>query len=98
MDIEMELICCANCGMAFAMTKDKAGRLRQSHNTFYCPSGHPQSFTAKTDAERVEERLRARVSELEAAEQKRAADSAKAARLARQKKANSKKVAPAKSG
>lgn len=33
-----------------------------------------------------------------AAQQKRAADSAKAARLARQKKAKSKKVAPAKSG
>ena len=94
MDIEMELICCANCGMAFAMTKDKVGRLRQSHNTFYCPSGHPQSFTAQT----TEERLRIRVRELEAAEQKRAADSAKAARLARQKKAKSKKVAPAKSG
>ena len=34
----------------------------------------------------------------EAVEQKRAADSAKAARLARQKKAKSKKSAPAKSG
>ena len=36
--------------------------------------------------------------DLKAAEQQRAADSAKAARLARQSKAKSKKVAPAKSG
>lgn len=36
--------------------------------------------------------------DLKAAEQKRAADSAKAARLARKNKSQSKKVAPAKSG
>lgn len=94
MEIPMVVIHCANCGMPFAITQDKSDRLRECHNTFYCPVGHPQSFTQKTEKERLRERVR----ELEAAEQKRAADSAKAARLARQKKAKSKKVSPAKSG
>lgn len=89
----MVVIHCANYGMPFAITQDKSDRLRKCHNTFYCPVGHPQSFTQKTE----EERLRERVRELEAAEQKRAADSAKAARLARSKEAKSKKAAPAKS-
>ncbi len=94
MEIPMVTIFCAECHMPFIITKDLYERLSQSHKSFYCPTGHQQSFTAQT----TEERLRIRVRELEAAEQKRAADSANAARLARQKKAKSKKVAPAKSG
>lgn len=94
MEVEMVVILCANCGMPFAITKDKEERLRQCHNTFYCPVGHPQHFSAKTETERLRERVR----DFEAAEQKRAADSAKAAKLARQRKAKSKKAAPAKSG
>jgi len=94
MEVSMVTIYCADCHMPFTITKDLYDRLSQSHKSFYCPTGHAQSFTAQT----AEERLRNRVRELEAAEQKRAADSAKAARLARKSKSKSKKVAPAKSG
>jgi hypothetical protein len=67
MEIEMNLISCAHCGMTFAITEDKMLRLKQSHETFYCPAGHPQSYPQMTE----EERLRRRVKELEEAERNR---------------------------
>lgn len=90
MDVPMELILCAHCGMPFAMSRDKKERLRKCHNTFYCPDGHAQSFVGKTE----EERLREKVKELEDVERKRKADEF-ARRLARQK--SSKKTANKKS-
>ncbi len=56
MDIEMTLICCATCGIPFAISKDLDTRLRKRHNSFYCPAGHSQSYRAKSEAEREREK------------------------------------------
>ena len=101
MEVEMRLCNCAACGVSFAFPIAIAKRREDDHQNFYCPNGHTNYYPSKSEAERLRDTLRMKereIEELKAAEQKRAADSAKAARLARQKKTKSKKVAPAKSG
>lgn len=44
---------CANCGILFGLSPERVGRLRVSHEGFYCPSGHGQSFTAKSEVEKL---------------------------------------------
>lgn len=41
---------CANCGVAFAITMAMQKQLRENRNTFYCPNGHPQSYTLNESA------------------------------------------------
>ena len=60
MDVEMELIICANCGMPFSIPHDKVDNLRVCHNAFYCPSGHQLSFKGKSEAEKLHETLKVR--------------------------------------
>ena len=55
MDVPMTLILCAECQMPFAVTSEYDVKSRRCHNTFYCPVGHPQSYTGKSDIERVRE-------------------------------------------
>ncbi len=43
---------CCNCGTIFAMTEDLNKRLRNNHETFFCPSGHRQSYTGESAAEK----------------------------------------------
>jgi hypothetical protein len=57
-EVEMYSVLCAHCGMPFAFSKDKESRLRKCHNTFYCPDGHGQSFSAQTDEEYLRNRVR----------------------------------------
>lgn len=46
--------CCA-CGVLFAMTVDfRTNRLRDREG-FYCPNGHTQHYTGKTDAQKLED-------------------------------------------
>jgi hypothetical protein len=46
---------CYLCGIAFGMPSDyKEVRLRK-RDTFYCPNGHGQHYTGKTDAEKLRE-------------------------------------------
>ena len=52
---------CARCQMAFGMPMTFESARRDDHQTWYCPSGHSQSYTGKSD----EERAKARVVELE---------------------------------
>ena len=42
---------CANCAIAFAITKRFEEVKRYNHCEFYCPNGHKQYFSGKTDAE-----------------------------------------------
>jgi hypothetical protein len=51
------VIDCSNCGMQFGITADMERRLRESKQTFFCPSGHPLVFNGETEA-RKEQRLR----------------------------------------
>lgn len=50
---------CAHCGLLFAVPKDWEQRRRSDHATFWCPAGHGQSFTGKTDTEKATERAAA---------------------------------------
>jgi hypothetical protein len=43
---------CINCGVLFAMSDELRDRLLQSHENFYCPSGHSMFYSAKSDIEK----------------------------------------------
>ncbi len=44
-----EVVCCASCGMHYGLPKDVVYNLRSTGNTFYCPSGHSQVFSHRTE-------------------------------------------------
>ena len=39
--------------MSFWITDDHYDRLRECHNTFYCPNGHPLSYTGESDRDKI---------------------------------------------
>lgn len=41
---------CCNCHVPFGLTQEMQNALRSNKDTFYCPSGHPQSYTGESDA------------------------------------------------
>lgn len=47
---------CCSCGMTFAVPTEFDRRRREDHKTFYCPSGHPQSYTGKSEEQKQRER------------------------------------------
>lgn len=49
---------CPNCGMLFGITADFEKRRRDDHGTFFCPSGHRQSYQHETEAERLTRELK----------------------------------------
>ena len=58
------------CGVQFAMPSGFITQRRKDHAMFYCPSGHPQYYSAENDAEKakrekaeVERRLQAELNE-----------------------------------
>lgn len=49
---------CCNCGMTFAMTADFQRRSLNDHRrSFYCPAGHAQHYTGKSDEQKLKEEL-----------------------------------------
>ena len=48
---------CCNCGIAFAMTKELQTRRLEDQRSFYCPNGHSQSYTGKTEAQKLREQV-----------------------------------------
>lgn len=77
---EMYVIDCGNCHVLFAIPNEMDERLRESHETFYCPNGHSRVYAGKTAAQRAteraqraEEQLRATRELLEHEERRRAA-------------------------
>lgn len=63
--VETELVTenCSKCGVLFAFSSDYQKRLRDNHETFYCPHGHSQYYPAETEVERLRKRLDSVVSE-----------------------------------
>lgn len=54
--ITMITVKCCNCGVVFGMTSDLQKRFLNDHDKwFYCPNGHEQHYTGKTDAEKLKE-------------------------------------------
>lgn len=43
--LEVKVILCCSCGVPFAMTSDMERRRREDNKPFYCPNGHPQSYS-----------------------------------------------------
>jgi hypothetical protein len=57
-----ELSCChKGCYAIITLHPDDERRLRQTHERFWCPAGHGQSFIGKTDEQKRIEQLERRV-------------------------------------
>lgn len=54
---------CISCGVGFGVESSYDARLQESHQTFYCPNGHSQSYIGKTEAQRVREEMQAKIDE-----------------------------------
>jgi hypothetical protein len=50
---------CCNCHMVFAMPNELVQQRQRDHQTFYCPNGHAQHYTGKSDVEQLREQLAA---------------------------------------
>jgi hypothetical protein len=52
-------VSCYKCGVTICLANEAS--LRRDHGAFYCPNGHQQYFSGKTDAEKKIEVLEQRV-------------------------------------
>lgn len=91
LDVILVTETCVNCGVPFAIPDYMQKRLIQNQGTsFYCPSGHQQHYTGKTETQRLREQLNAQLQEstrqAENAKIERAARERAEAELARHKK------------
>jgi hypothetical protein len=55
---EAVAITCGECGITFSVPERWQAARMKSHETFWCPNGHPRAFLGKTAEERELERLR----------------------------------------
>lgn len=57
-DVELDVIECYKCGVMFGITSDLNKTLHRNHDqSFYCPNGHGQVYTGKTEAEKLRDQL-----------------------------------------
>ena len=59
---------CYKCGLPFAMTEDFKEERLKDRGEFFCPKGHGQIYTGKSEAEKLREQLRWETLEREAVE------------------------------
>lgn len=52
---------CCVCGVHFALSEDYDRARRGDHKSFYCPNGHPLSYTGPSEAEKRAQRLQREV-------------------------------------
>lgn len=50
---DFNVVECCNCCLPFGLTAYFQTRRRKDHQTFYCPSGHPNYYPAETDVEKL---------------------------------------------
>lgn len=50
---------CCTCSIKFAVPADFDEERRTDHKSFWCPAGHSQSYTGKTEAQKLRDRLEA---------------------------------------
>lgn len=48
---------CCRCGMVFGVPANMQERYRNTHETFYCPAGHGQSYSGPSEAEQLRKQL-----------------------------------------
>ena len=63
--LTLNTISCADCGVVFAMPSEYEASRRRDQKTFYCPSGHGQSYS-ESEATRLARKLAAKETELRA--------------------------------
>jgi hypothetical protein len=56
---------CCNCKITFAIPEDLHRELKNNHEFFYCPKGHAQHYTGKSDEEILREQLRTKEFQLQ---------------------------------
>jgi hypothetical protein len=54
--VMMETEVCCNCGITFGLPTDFQTNRRGDKKSFYCPNGHPQSYT-RSEADRLRDEL-----------------------------------------
>jgi len=59
LDVELELLTCTSCGIAFAMPEHFATGRRNDHRSFWCPNGHEQHFPQESPEEKLRGQLAA---------------------------------------
>lgn len=57
MNVDFVIKECPTCHVLHAITKKHDNRLRNSHDTNYCPNGHTWYYPQKTDAELLQVKL-----------------------------------------
>lgn len=57
--VELEWTTCVDCGTPFAMTKSMMDDRREKHGAFWCPNGHSLIFPAKSEADKLRDKLAA---------------------------------------
>lgn len=56
--VHLKWTTCISCGVPIAMPSEMFDRRVKDQRTFYCPNGHSQHFTGKTEAQKLRDRLR----------------------------------------
>jgi len=64
-ETELAVVECCICSIHFAMPKLYQQNLRRTHEWFYCPNGHVQHYSGKSDLEKAQDQLNAKVLELQ---------------------------------
>jgi hypothetical protein len=58
--------CCITCGCVFYIPSVLQARRKETHEIIFCPTGHEQHYTGKTEAQKLKEALEAKQRELDA--------------------------------
>lgn len=58
---------CCNCGIQFCITTALYNKRRSDQGTFYCPNGHGQHYSGRTEVEKERDRLKAELQREQAA-------------------------------
>jgi hypothetical protein len=58
-DVSYESVTCCICGVEIFFPASLMNRRRENHTAFWCVNGHEQSFTGKTEAEKLRVELEA---------------------------------------
>jgi hypothetical protein len=56
-DVELVQETCCSCHVCFWITKEHRARLISTKASFYCPSGHSQSYSGESDATKAKNAL-----------------------------------------
>lgn len=90
---ELSTEVCCNCGMLFAMPSDYQRRRRNDHESFFCPSGHRQHYTGKTEAQKLRDQIERERQMREAAEARARTEKERLTQVARAHSRMRKRVA-----